>query len=168
MCRTPWFRVVVLAVSGVATVGCIEENLAVLRNETDTPIRIAYAIPFFAVDVGAPLICPLLELPPMVRPNTDDPRSPEGWIPVAGLTVDAEQCEARFVLEPRVAALMYRNGYCDDYRLHADQGAAFRPTLERLVIESGASTREWVQWNAVEQFQRDPTGSCFLSIRESR
>lgn len=160
-------RSLLAPLAAVAVAGCVEEDLAILINETGTPLLVRYAVPHFSVNIGAPPICPLRNSPPQVRPSGGDLRSPAGWMPVAGLTVDVEKCEANYVLESGHAALVYRNGFCDDYEQHAGQGAAFRPSLEYLVVESRAAVSEWRQWDAVEQFKRVPAGSCVMRIRES-
>ena len=147
------------------SVGCVEQEPSVLINETDAPVQVRYAVPV-SRDTGAPPVCPLLAAPPEVKPNGEDLRSAAGWIPPASLAVDAERCEASYVLEPGVASRLYRNGFCDDYEEHADQGAAFRPSLEYLAIESRGGARQWRQWEAVAQFKRASSGWCFLRIRE--
>ena len=160
-------RALLLSMLG-ATAGCVEVEPSVIVNETDAPVRVLYALPFFTVDVGTTPICPLLGERPEVKANGGDLRLPEGWMPPSGLEVDTEKCEASYVLAPGTAGLVYRNGYCDDYEEHADQGAAFRPSLEYLVIESRGSAREWRQWEAVAQFKRAWWSDwCFLRIRES-
>jgi len=151
-----------------ATAGCpAEQEPSVIVNETEAPVQVRYAVPFFRVDIGAPPICPLFNEPPEVKPNSGDLRLPGGWIRPSSLEVDADKCEASYVLEPGVASLLYPNGYCDDYEEHADQGAAFRPSLEYLTIESQGGVREWRQWEAVAQFKRAWwSGWCFLRVRE--
>ena len=164
-----------LAVGGVlllsmvgATAGCIKVQPSVIVNETKAPLRVRYARAFFTVDVGTTPICPRLGEPPEVKANGGDLRLPDGWKPPSGLEIDAEKCEASYVLAPGTASLIYRNGYCDDYEEHSDQGAAFRPDLEYLVIESRGSAREWRRWDAVAQFERAWLSDwCFLRIRES-
>jgi hypothetical protein len=81
--------------------------------------------------------------------------------------VDADRCEASYVLEPGVASVLNRDGYCDDYELHADQDAALFPNLEYLVIEGRGGAREWRGWEAVAQFKRAWwSGWCFMRVRE--
>src|SRR6185503_6430215 len=147
-----------------ATVSCVlERDPAILINETDAPIRVRYATPFF--DLGTAPICQLFGEPPEVKANGGDLRSLEGWAPPSGLEVDLEKCEASFVLEPGVASSLYRAGYCDDYEHHSDQGAAFRSSLEYLVIEIRGGVREWRGWEAVAQFKRAWwSGWCFMRI----
>jgi hypothetical protein len=160
-------RALLLSLVG-ATAGCVEVEPSVIVNETDAPVRIRYALPFFTVAVGTTPICPLLGEPPKVKANSGHLRLPDGWMPAPGLEVDTEECEASFVLEPSVAAMLYRNGYCDDYEKHADQGAAFRPSLEYLVTEIRGGARESRGWEAVAQFKRAWWSDwCFLRIRES-
>lgn len=152
------------------TVGCpAERDPSILINETDAPIRVRYATPFFDVDPGTTPICQLLGEPPAVKPNDEDLRSlTTPWTVPSSLEVDAEKCEASYVLEPGVASSLYWAGYCDDYEQHADQGAAFRPSLEYLVIESRDGVREWRGWEAVAQFKRAWwSGWCFLRVRDS-
>jgi hypothetical protein len=48
------------------------------------------------------------------------------------LALDFDTCEATFTLEPGFSAVVFLNGFCDDYEQYADQGAAFRPSLEYL------------------------------------
>jgi hypothetical protein len=162
------FRVRVVPLSMVgAMVGCIEQDPSVVINETDAPVRVRYSVPFFRVDIGAPPICPLLNEPPEVKPNRGDLRSPTGWIRPSSLEVDADKCEASYVLEPGVASVLNRDGYCDDYEQHADQGAAFFPNFEYVVIEGRGGAREWRGWEAVAQFKRAWwSGWCFMLIRE--
>lgn len=166
MRRAFGYRGVLLLSMVGATLGCLPpDEPAILVNETAAPLRVRYAVPFLNIDVGTTPICPLL--PPEVRPNTDDLRSPDGWLPASNLEVDAEKCEASYVLEPGLVSRLFRNGFCDDYEEHADQGAAFRPNFEYLVIESRGGTREWRQWEAVAQFKRAWwSGWCFLRVRE--
>jgi hypothetical protein len=167
MRRTLGHRAVLLLAIVGATQACLPpEEHALLVNETAAPLQVRYAVPFFSIDVGTTPICSLLAAPPEVRPNAEDLRSPDGWLPASNLEVDAEKCEASYVLEPGRVSRLYRNGFCDDYEQHADQGAAFRPSLEYLVIESRGGTQQWRQWEAVAQFRRASSGSCFLRIRE--
>ena len=88
-------------------------------------------------------------------------------MPAAGLELDAEKCEASFTLEPGFAASLLSDTYCDDYEKHRDQGAAWRPGLEYLVIESRGRAQEWREWEAVAQFKRPwwwgPHG-CYLVV----
>ena len=150
------------------TSGCVEVEPSVIVNETDAPVRVRYALPFWTADVGTPPLCPLSGEQPEVKTNSGDLELADGWIPAPGLEVDTEKCEASFVLDPGVATMIYRNGYCDDYKKHSDQGAAFRPTLEYLVIESRGRVREWREWEAVAQFKRAWFSDwCYLRVRES-
>jgi hypothetical protein len=72
------FRVGLLLSTG-AMVGCPKpQNPSVVVNETDAPLQVRYAVPFFRVDIGAPPICPLFNEPPEVKPNGGDLRSPTG------------------------------------------------------------------------------------------
>jgi hypothetical protein len=162
--RIAQLRVLLLSMVGTS-VGCVEQEPSVLINETDAPVHVRYAVPVFRA-VGAPPVCPLLAEPPEVKPNGEDLRSAAGWRPPSSLQVDAEKCEAGYVLEPGVAARLYRNGFCDDYEQHADQGAAFRPSLEHLVVESRGGAQQWREWDAVAQFRRASSGWCFMRIRE--
>jgi hypothetical protein len=148
-----------------ATVACVKVEPSFIINETNAPVRVRYALPLYRFDSGPPR-CPLLGEGPEVQPN-GDVRSP-GWIPPSGFDVDLDKCEASYVLEPGFASRLYQNGSCDDYEEQADQGAAFRPSLEYLAIESRGGVREWRQWDAVAQFKRSWwSGWCFLRIRES-
>jgi hypothetical protein len=144
-----------------AALGCVPpREPAILINETDAPIQVRYAMPLFNGD-----ICALLNEPPDVKPN-EDLRSP-GWVVPSSLEIDTDKCEARYVLAPGFASRLYHAGYCDDYEEHADQGEAFRPSLEYLVIESRGGVREWRQWEAVAQFKRAwSSGWCFMRFRE--
>lgn len=158
----------VLSIVG-ATASCVpERDLSILINETDAPIRVRYATPFFNVGAGSTPICQLFGEPPEVKPTGTDLRSRDGWTPPSGLDVDLDKCETSFVLEPGIASVLYRAGYCDDYKKHADQGAAFRPSLEYLVIEGRSGTREWRGWEAVAQFKRGWWSSwgCFMRVRD--
>jgi hypothetical protein len=150
-----------------ATAGCLEQEPSVIVNETDAPVQVRYVLPFFRVDIGAPPTCSLLAQPPEVKPNGGNLRSPTGWTVPSSLAVHVDKCEASYVLEPGVASRLYRNGFCDDYEEHAEQGAAFHPSLEYLAIESRSGVREWRQWEAVAQFKRRWwSGWCFLRVRE--
>ena len=166
MRRALRFRGALLLAMGFA-MGCVEWEPSVIVNETDAPIQVRYVLPLSFIDIGTPPVCPLLGQPPEVKQNSGDLRLPDGWIIPASLEVDVDKCEAAFVLEPGVASLLYGNGYCDDYEEHADQGAAFRPSLEYLAIESRSGVRAWRQWEAVAQFKRAWwSGWCFLRVRE--
>jgi hypothetical protein len=166
MGRAAFFLAPVLAIVSIAITGCVEEWLLVLTNETGAPVRVRYAVPFFRVAPDAPDICPLRGMPPMARP-TSDPSSPAtAWKAVPGLSVNLETCEADYVLEPGFSALVYRNGFCDDHERNADQGAAYRPSLEYLVVETPRGVDEWRGWNTAEQFKRERGGSCFLRVRD--
>jgi hypothetical protein len=161
------YRGALLLAAAGATLGCIRSvEYALLVNETAAPLQVRYSVPFVNVDVGTTPICPLFGDPPEVRPNTDDLRSPNGWLPASNLEVDGEKCEASFVLEPGLVSRLFRNGFCDDYEEHADQGEAFHPNFEYLIIKSRSGTREWREWEAVAQFRRASSGSCFLRFRE--
>jgi hypothetical protein len=160
-------RALLLSMVGAMT-GCIDVEPSVIVNETDAPVQVRYALPFLRVDIGTTPICALLGEPPKVKASGGDLRLPDGWMPAPGLEVDTEKCEASYVLEPGSAIMLYRNGYCDDYEEHVDQGAAFRPSLEYLIIESREGAREWHQWDAIAQFKRAWWSDwCFLHIRES-
>jgi hypothetical protein len=165
--RVLGYRAVLLLSMGFATAGCIEREPSVIVNETDAPIRVRYVLPFYVFDIGAPPLCPLVGELPEVKPNSEDLRLPGGWTAPASLEVDVDKCEASYILEPGVASLLYGSGYCDDYEEHADQGAAFRPSLEYLAIEGRGGVREWRQWEAVAQFKRAWWSEwCFLRVRE--
>jgi hypothetical protein len=152
----------VLIVVIVAASGCLEERLAMITNETHAPIRVKYLVPVFRVDVGAIGICPLSDLQPLVRPIGD--RSPSGWTVPRDLEVDIERCEASHSVEPGFSALVYRNGFCDDYEQYADQGTAVRPSLEYLAIETAENVEEWRGWDAAKPFKRTRAGSCLLRV----
>jgi hypothetical protein len=159
-------RALLLVSLAGAMMGCpAEQNPAILVNETDAPIRVRYAAPFFLIDVGKS-VCPLVAQPPEVRPDGEETFG--GWMPASSLEIDAEKCEASYVLEPGFISRLHYDGYCDDYEKHADQGAAFRPGIEYLFIESRGVAREWRQWDAVAQFKRSWCSSwCFVRVRES-
>ncbi len=160
-------RGVLLSAIVGTSVSCVEVEPSVIVNETDASIRVRYVRPLFYIDIGAPSACPLLGEPPEVKPDGEDLRLAAGWMLPSTLEMDAEKCEASYILEPGVASRLYRNGFCDDYEDHANQGAAFRPSLEYLAIESRGGVREWRQWEAVAQFKRAWwSGWCFLRIRE--
>jgi hypothetical protein len=161
-----FLRLPVLIVVSVAATGCVEERLTVMTNESGAPIQVKYAVPTFRVDVGAPPICPLQDMPPMVRP-VDDQSPVTEWIVPRDLSLHLERCEATYRLESGYSALVYRNGFCDDYERYADQGAAFRPSLEYLVIETADTVHEWRGWDTAKQFRRVRGGSCFLRIRQA-
>ena len=161
------FRVGVLLSTVGALVGCPKpQDPSVVINETDARVQVRYAVPFFRAKTGAPPLCPLVNEPPEVKPNGGDLRSPGGWIRPSSLELDADKCEARYVLEPGVASRLNHDGYCDDYEEHRDQGPAFVPGLEYLVIESRSGAREWRGWEAVAQFKRAWSGWCFVRVRD--
>jgi hypothetical protein len=158
--------VLLFAIVGTS-VSCVEVEPSVIVNETDAPVRVRYVRPPFYSDMAAPSACPLLGEPPEVKLNGEDLRLAAGWILPSTLEIDAEKCEASYVLEPGVASRLYRNGFCHDYEDHADQGAAFRPSVDYLAIEGRSGVQQWRQWEAVAQFKRSWwSGWCFLRIRE--
>lgn len=78
--------------------------------------------------------------------------------------LDVEKCEADYILEPGFSALVYRNGFCDDYQKSLDRLPYLRPTLEYLVLETRIGIHEWRGWDTAKQFKRRRDGFCFLRV----
>ena len=157
-------RSIILCVLCFAMPACEQNELIILTNATTQPIRLRYSVPTFRADVGAPPRCTLRVWPPQVRPTPADNAWPASEWRTADAKLDQNTCEAELVLEAGSSALLDRNGFCDDHARYSAVGAAYRPSFNSLLLQSGGRTIEWRDWDTAKQFHRTRQGHCIYRV----
>jgi hypothetical protein len=133
--------------------------MTILANDSPVSLRVTLTNPRPTFD-GRSIACrggeydePRVQRLPSTGASMRGARSGE-WLPITGLTRDAESCSFEFIVEPGFAALLDNSGRCDQ-----------AGDIESLVIETMGRRSEWRGSELAEGFERR-SGLCVHVFRE--